>query len=1053
MKLILVMRYIPSTLKKMARFPIPKPGRPNEYRPISLCHDLYCYIMGVITSYSSAAIERAGLLHEGITAYQKGKGCANLVTTELCFREDCLENCVPTVQIDEDEEKFFDRIPVEILLAAMRINGFPAKGYVEIKASAMEAKTVEIITAKGVTYARFVCGLEQGNPDSPTISNLVIKFKHDIWNFISKDIKLLLEKNPFDKEGYKFHSVDKKDGQVYLCKIGYSDDNSKYISLKNEEDLFYFVRYYTQLSGDISMVSKIGRKSSKCEVQFFNITADLAIRMQKVWSIAWSFVDDAPIEEQIPFKINLKPEELHKFYILTDFFNLTEEKQAEWNAIIGAKAHKHLGLACTLRADTSSSWRKVIEKMHEKLTKLNVYKMHINAQRKCFNMLVSTIPTFAPVQMNFPSKELLQFDKQAALVCMKSNGMSKTDCKIRMFLPVKFGGLGLRSTMELDIISTAREFEIIGNSGNLDSRSFRTRISALDNYPLLSLFQNKNHARDAIAKLARYGIYVRSKNDMEINGILDKLNLENKWYIPFNHIDYKDPCTLGIGLGKDRNLQLMYGGPVHSILRMLQNNNWKSSESIVQAAKHFRIPIQKLIHLYEQEASLKDDVYARFCSFREWRNKNFQQWQCIPSTEESWKLFSFKYPERDVTKSKHQMQIEFKSSCVKNSKLGWENQVRCVPRSDRLVFNTYSWEGKFLHFIMQSKSPVFVATDGSHSDAGEVTKTSSSFVLCVLDIRNNEELASEEWIDRPAIPLLSRVSSLPQNFGNCITDIAHGEFCAMLLAELALSDLPRVTISDSKAIREQMFKIKELSSNTNDRNYIRNVAGGIGKFISGTMREILFQSRKFRLEGSNSKPKRICQEILEKRNSSFLNIAKQWTTPSASNEDDEVIGWEEAYFDDEKRCPIFKVNSHQLDHTGTKMKSPSRYKKLIPNLAMLNANHHADVCADYGKSFHGIPYYFNTPPTYLRFFFTCGGKHIDRHISDFCHEQFSILKIRKLQMKKTQGLIWRLLPDTMTTWKILNLHKGWLRSLLGLSSTHTRRVYKSDIYRNVVRRN
>ena len=170
-KLILVMRYVPSCLKRMARFPIPKPGKRNEYRPISLCHDLYCYIMGVVTAYSSEAIDKAGILHEGLTAYQKGKGCANLVTTELCFREDCLENTVPTVQIDEDEEKFFDRIPVEILLAAMRVNGFPLQGYIEIKASAMESKTVEIITAKGVTYARFICGLEQGNPDSPTISN------------------------------------------------------------------------------------------------------------------------------------------------------------------------------------------------------------------------------------------------------------------------------------------------------------------------------------------------------------------------------------------------------------------------------------------------------------------------------------------------------------------------------------------------------------------------------------------------------------------------------------------------------------------------------------------------------------------------------------------------------------------------------------------------------------------------------------------------------------------------------------------------------------------
>ena len=1044
-KLILVMRYVPPCLKKMARFPIPKPGKHNEYRPISLCHDLYCYIMGIVTSYSSAAIDKAGILHEGLTAYQKGKGCANLVTTELCFREDCLENHVPSVQIDEDEEKFFDRIPVEILLAAMRVNGFPEQGYIEIKASAMESKTVEIITAKGVTYARFICGLEQGNPDSPTISNLVIKFKHDIWKHISNDIQTILNKNGITgQEGYYFKSMNKKDGQVYLCKIGYSDDNSKYISVSDEKDLLSLVKYFTQLSGDLSMVTKIGRKSAKCEIQFFNISAELTIKMQKVWSTAWSFVDDSPIEEQIPFKIHMKASEFQKFYKLSGYFDLSEEDQIAWNKIIGNVAHKHLGLSCTLGADTSTAWRKTIEKMKEKVIKLNLYKMQSSAQKKCFNMLVGTIPTFAPVQMNFPSQELVNFDKYAATICLKSNGLSKSDTKLRLFLPEKMGGLGFLSTSELDLISVAREFEVISNNITLDSRAFRTRISALDDYPLHATFLHKNHAREAIVKLARFGIYVRDSDEGIINNILSDLSTTSKIYIPCTHQNYKDSCTIGIGIGKERNTELMYGGPIHSILQLLQENKWKSNKYISLAAKKCHVSTEKLISLYSKALTERNKKFEKFSSVWEWRNRELLQVNSIPEHCREWNYKTCALREFSDGEILEEQQMK----SLKSMNFQWNKYVRITDNSQLLEFNTYEWEGQFLQFLMSSESPIMIATDGAHEKKENQSSIStSSFVLSVLDIRKGESLKSREWEDRAVIPLMSRISILPTNFGTCETDIAHGEFCALLMAEIAFTSLPRVTISDSKAIREQVLKMRKLDSETPDRHYLRSIAGGIGKFVSGIMKTLLFNSKNLENTFPKSKAMEIIYKILQDRNKSFLDIARTWTSNCKKEKDQELTDWEFQYYDDHVSKPLLKVNSHQLDTAGKTIKSPPRYKKLIPNLALLSANHHADICADYGKKFPHVPFQYDNPPSYLRFFFVCGGRHIDRHISDFCHEQFDLLKIRKLQLKKTQGLLWRVINFTTTSWEILQLHKGWLRSLLGLSSTHTRRIYKSEIYR------
>ena len=408
-KLILIMRFIPPELRKMARFPIPKPGKSNEYRPISLCNDIYCYINAVSTSYSSQGIENAGLLHDGMYAYRKGRGCSSLVATELCFREDCNEHNLPVLQLDEDEEKFFDRVPVEILLAAMRTNGFPRQGFLELKASSMQEKIVEIITSKGIAYARFVCGLEQGNPDSPTVSNLVIKLKHDIWQHMTKAASEKLKESQDPNGKYIFHTIDKNDGPVILGRIGYCDDNSKFCCVKNEKDLLFLARYFIQLSGDLSMVTKIGRKSSKCELQFFNVSADFAFKMEKCWSTAWSYVCDSPTREAVPYKIHMKETERRKLYNIINYFELDIDKQVTWDKIIHPEPHKHLGLKCSLSGDTSSSSSDTFSKIHERLSSLNVANMDVNAQKKNINMLCSTMHSFAPVQVGYCIANIFYF--------------------------------------------------------------------------------------------------------------------------------------------------------------------------------------------------------------------------------------------------------------------------------------------------------------------------------------------------------------------------------------------------------------------------------------------------------------------------------------------------------------------------------------------------------------------------------------------------------------------------------------------------------------------
>jgi len=66
---------MPHEIKKIARIPIPKStNAANEYRPISVCHDVYCFINGIVADITARALEKAELLPKPLAAYREGKG-------------------------------------------------------------------------------------------------------------------------------------------------------------------------------------------------------------------------------------------------------------------------------------------------------------------------------------------------------------------------------------------------------------------------------------------------------------------------------------------------------------------------------------------------------------------------------------------------------------------------------------------------------------------------------------------------------------------------------------------------------------------------------------------------------------------------------------------------------------------------------------------------------------------------------------------------------------------------------------------------------------------
>jgi len=359
---------------------------------------------------------------------------------------------------------------------------------------------------------------------------------------------------------------------------------------------------------------------------------------------------------------------------------------------------------------------------------------------------------------------------------------------------------------------------------------------------------------------------------------------------------------------------------------------------------------------------------------------------------------------------------------------------------------------------------MIIATDGAHLESNrriQLNTTSASFVLCSLDIRCNESIETGEWTRRPVIPLLARSSALPTKVGSAASDIAHGECFAFILQELAMcKNFPRITILDSEAVRDQLLNIRNEEEPEIDRKYIRSIAGGISKFFCGILTKKLWVDNLETRTGKNeiSNATQWLHNVFKERNERFIRIAESWIggqdDNSHSSIEGEICTWSRKYFDNHSTRTILKVNSHQLDCTGTKMRPKPRYPTLIPNIALLNANHHADVGADIALRLvkdsspsWNVHVNLDRPISNIRFFWTWGGKIIDRHISDFLRSMFEKERLKRLISKPTQGLLWRISDQISDTWGSIKNRPGFFRALLGLTNTHTRSLYKSTVYR------
>jgi len=196
----------------------------------------------------------------------------------------------------------------------------------------------------------------------------------------------------------------------------------------------------------------------------------------------------------------------------------------------------------------------------------------------------------------------------------------------------------------------SRELEIVSNLPSQDGKSFRTRIKAIEGYDNESPENIINHAKSSIDKMARFGFFLQDKYDDIINNIIGKLNETGK-FASIGTEMYKDGNKYATGSGKQRNLQLTFGGPIHKALRAWRFRQWVFDEDIRDSFKECRLKESFLIRIKNEVTKERFHNIANLFSYWEWRNNTSFSLTSVSTTASDWTfhdipaLIKNKFPE------------------------------------------------------------------------------------------------------------------------------------------------------------------------------------------------------------------------------------------------------------------------------------------------------------------------------------------------------------------------------------------------------------------------
>jgi hypothetical protein len=280
------------------------------------------------------------VLPDNVCSYQKGKGCGDATIVDCVAKEVALQNNkYYLAEIDDDAEKMFDRLYLELQAALLLLAGAGMNGFTEWQCANMSNRTNKLVTDIFVATLQYKCGVPQGNGFSVEVANLYAMLLLMWWNM--DPVNLLGTIAPFESPRHGFPLIV---GGILrpVTSLAYVDDATRLVTLKKAEhsleNFFTVVQGYCDLLADLSSVIKMGRNVRKCTVYLYNISED--VEVPEFNSIAWSFDAHGPVKGTIRTVI------MHREKIsVTDYYVIMFHKPQE--KVLQNTLNKSLALEST----------------------------------------------------------------------------------------------------------------------------------------------------------------------------------------------------------------------------------------------------------------------------------------------------------------------------------------------------------------------------------------------------------------------------------------------------------------------------------------------------------------------------------------------------------------------------------------------------------------------------------------------------------------------------------------------------------------------------------